>query len=67
MKSAHSKGIFHRDLKPANILYRETGENTGGLDKSSPYELKIIDFGLALRGEALAEQQKSLRSKSEKA
>jgi serine/threonine protein kinase len=58
METVHSQkpAIIHRDLKPANILYRENGRG---------FELKIIDFGLAMRGKALGEQQLSLRSKAE--
>ncbi|RME85303.1 MAG: hypothetical protein D6785_04565, partial [Planctomycetota bacterium] len=37
---AHRAKILHRDLKPSNILYRETEKG---------FELKIIDFGLALK------------------
>ncbi len=39
MQAAHGQGVLHRDLKPANILVRKEGES---------WELKIIDFGLAL-------------------
>ncbi|RME82113.1 MAG: hypothetical protein D6785_08260, partial [Planctomycetota bacterium] len=51
METAHKKGILHRDLKPANILYRETEEG---------FEIKIIDFGLALKDERLL-QNRSLQ------
>src|SRR5206468_2514612 len=40
MKAAHRRGIWHRDLKPANVLLRQ---RDGG------WELKIIDFGLAVQ------------------
>jgi formylglycine-generating enzyme required for sulfatase activity len=40
MQAAHGQHILHRDLKPANILVRKVGDT---------WEVKIIDFGLALR------------------
>ena len=40
MKAAHAVRVLHRDLKPANILVRKEGDG---------WQVKIIDFGLALR------------------
>ncbi len=51
MKDAHSVDVIHRDLKPANILYPEKQE-----------QLKIIDFGLAVRGEVLAKSAQHIQS-----
>jgi len=46
MKSAHDKGVFHRDLKPDNLLIN--------LKEGNP-EVKIIDFGLAVRSRVIQE------------
>ena len=35
----HSKGMAHRDMKPDNILI------------DSDFQVKIIDFGFAMRGD----------------
>jgi serine/threonine protein kinase len=40
LRSAHEKNIFHRDVKPANVLVRHDG---------AEWQVKLIDFGLALR------------------
>src|SRR5262249_22644611 len=40
MHAAHQRSVLHRDLKPANVLVRQDGPN---------WEVRIIDFGLALR------------------
>ena len=44
MQTAHGKGILHRDLKPDNILVRKEADS---------WQVKIIDFGLALRRETI--------------
>jgi formylglycine-generating enzyme required for sulfatase activity/tetratricopeptide (TPR) repeat protein len=40
MKAAHDAGVLHRDLKPENLLVRKRGER---------WEVKIVDFGLAMK------------------
>ena len=44
MQAAHQQGILHRDLKPDNILVRKEG---------NVWQVKIIDFGLALRRQTI--------------
>jgi hypothetical protein len=44
MEAAHKHAILHRDLKPANVLVRKEGD---------VWRIKIIDFGLAMRKEAI--------------
>jgi len=44
MKYAHQKNILHRDLKPGNVLVRQA---------ENKWEVKIIDFGLAMHRQAI--------------
>jgi serine/threonine protein kinase len=44
MQVAHRQNVLHRDLKPSNVLVRMEGER---------WQVKIIDFGLALRQQAI--------------
>jgi serine/threonine protein kinase len=43
MSAAHKARVYHRDLKPENILVRKTGAS---------WEVRLIDFGLAVRQHA---------------
>jgi serine/threonine protein kinase len=38
LKAAHSRSIFHRDLKPENVIL---------VERSSGWQVKVIDFGFA--------------------
>jgi serine/threonine protein kinase len=51
LQSAHSRGILHRDIKPGNVLVRR-GE--GG-----SWEVKLIDFGLAVQAQPGASTARS--------
>src|SRR5262249_20738617 len=52
---AHTQGVVHRDLKPANVLvpYAADPPAPGGQAPQLDHPL-LLDFGLALRGEAEA-------------
>ncbi len=44
IQASHAQGVLHRDLKPENVLVRKEGER---------WQVKVIDFGLALRREPI--------------
>jgi hypothetical protein len=44
LRAAHGRGVLHRDVKPANLLLRRD---------AAGWAVRLIDFGLAARPEAL--------------
>ncbi len=49
LHAAHGRGVLHRDIKPANLLVKP------GASPWEPWQVKIIDFGLALKQTLLAD------------
>ena len=59
LQAAHLRNILHRDVKPANLLVKRLPDQNG----KPQWSVKLIDFGLALRPQALKDtsrQQKTL-------
>lgn len=52
LKAAHARGILHRDIKPGNLLVR--GDEPA-------WQVKVIDFGLAMRSGTLESTARSQR------
>jgi non-specific serine/threonine protein kinase/serine/threonine-protein kinase len=58
VQHAHQKGIIHRDLKPANVLVRRVD--------GEPMP-KIIDFGIAIGGNATGDDARATATTNERA
>jgi serine/threonine-protein kinase len=61
MHYAHERGVVHRDLKPANILLQRKAPS-GGAEagwRSTEFEPKVTDFGLAKDLDAEAGQTRT--------
>ncbi len=52
LAAAHGENVLHRDVKPANVMVKRVG--TG-------WEVRLIDFGLAMRSSMLADTLSSAR------
>lgn len=59
LKAAHDQGVLHRDIKPANVMVRRLPDPPppAGTKRKEPppaeWEVRLIDFGLALKSEVL--------------
>jgi len=52
LAAAHGKNVLHRDVKPANVMVKPT---------SSGWEVRLIDFGLAMRSSVLTDSMSTAR------
>ena len=64
LNAAHQRGILHRDVKPANILLRRESDRARAIGAGSPWQVKLIDFGLALRQSVIRGSVASLQGRS---
>ena len=58
LEAAHAKNILHRDIKPANLLVKRHKDAKG----NQSWDVKLIDFGLAVRNEELRRSSRGSKS-----
>ncbi|MBA4189162.1 MAG: hypothetical protein C0467_14285 [Planctomycetaceae bacterium] len=52
LAAAHGQNVLHRDVKPANVMVKRT---------ASGWEVRLIDFGLAMRSSVLSGSMSTAR------
>ncbi len=52
LAAAHGQNVLHRDVKPANVMVKRTANG---------WEVRLIDFGLAMRSSVLSDSMSTAR------
>ncbi|MDB5306055.1 MAG: hypothetical protein JWO38_257 [Gemmataceae bacterium] len=53
LTASHRQGVLHRDIKPANVMVKPVAGGSGGTGGPAQWEVRLIDFGLAMRADVL--------------